>query len=72
MENKYYFPLSKDKKLSLIKGKGWKESYFDKVIQPLLKDESPISAKQIDSSPNSKCWNVYMEDSSLFIKIFSI
>ncbi|OGW37307.1 MAG: hypothetical protein A2Y97_09050 [Nitrospirae bacterium RBG_13_39_12] len=71
MENKYYFPLSKDKKLFLIKGKGWKESYFDKIIKPLLKDESPLNAQQIDSSPNSKCWNVYMEDSSLFIKIFS-
>jgi len=70
MENKY-FPLSKNKKLVLIKGKGWKESYFEKIIQPLLKDESPVSAQRIDSSPNSKCWNVCMEDSSLFIKIFN-
>lgn len=71
MENKYYFPLPKDKKLFLIKGNAWKESYFEKIIQPLLKDETPLNAQQIDSSQNSKCWKVYMEDSSLFIKIFS-
>lgn len=70
-ETEYYFPLEDGRKLFLRKGYGWQDLYLDKIIQPLISDSLPQNAQYVASSQNTKCWNVPVEDSSLFIKIFN-
>ena len=71
MEGKDCFSLSNGKNLFLKKGLGWKEPYFKKIIQPLLNNKIPLNAQQVNSSKNSNCWNIYIEGSLIFIKIFN-
>ncbi len=63
--------LEGGRKLFLRKGYGWQDSYLEKIIQPLISDSLPQNAQYVASSQNTKCWNVPVEDSSLFIKIFN-
>ncbi len=69
-EREYYFQLVDGRKLFLRKGHGWKDSYFEKIIQPLINDTLPPNAQHVASSQGTKCWNIPVDDSSLFIKIF--
>ena len=53
------FSLSAGKKnFFLRKGSGWRESYFKKIIHPLINNTLPLNAQQVNSSKNIQCWNV--------------
>jgi serine/threonine protein kinase len=56
-------------KLILRKGDGWKESYLEELLLPLMKGTIPAGAERVNSSTNSKVWKAGTS-SQVFIKLF--
>jgi serine/threonine protein kinase len=62
--------LSGGRKIILIKGPGWQDSYHDMLLLPFLQGNGPAGAERINSSNNSEVWKVKAASSGLFVKMF--
>lgn len=63
------FTFSDSGKVVLRKGEGWKDTYLEELILPLLNGTSPGRTEQINSSINSKVWKTDAFP-QLFLKLF--
>jgi hypothetical protein len=59
------------KKLSLTKGPGWKDSYLEELITPLLDVNMPDEMVPVPGSRNTRIWKLAGEKETFFIKFFN-